>query len=181
VQTWQREKTDAWIQGTGWLRRRYRAIAPAVPARAFTGTYDQSGTVAATMAEMILTELPGARISEGLLDVARSFPHEMAPARVFQRIIELAGGQRPPDIDNYGCFCEDYETLLALVAWSLSCGWEVNFVAANRRFAFTCDEDSQMTVFWADDEPVWASAAEALLNNDFKEQPMPDVLKGGDR
>jgi hypothetical protein len=107
--------------------------------------------------------------------VARIFPLEMAPVQVFQRIVELSGGQRPPKADNYGCFFQDYDTLLPLVSWSLSCGWEVNFVAANRRFAFTCDEDFQLTIFWADDEHVWASAAEALVNNDFQEVATSDL------
>jgi hypothetical protein len=168
VQIWSQSRADEWILEQAWLRLRHdRRIRPEVPAQAFEGGYDRGGDVAANMVEFYLTELTSRPISTGLIRVTKVWPPDAAPSQVFQGLVRATGSGPVGCPEANGYFCDTYDAILLLLAWCLSCEWEVDFVAAEQRFALSCEEDGRVTVFWAEGESVVLSAYEALMNIDY--------------
>lgn len=169
MQVWSMDWADEWILAREWLQLRYdRRIRPVVAVRAFGGGYDRSGDVAANMVELFLTELTNPGISAGLIRVQGRCAPDLAPIQVFCGLARAAGADydvKHPEGQAY--FCDTYDSILLLLAWCLSCEWEVDFVAADRKFAITCEEDGQVTVFWDEGESMLPSAEKALTNNEY--------------
>ena len=164
------DEMSTWLLRSGWVSEILPFYPPkfSVPVKAYRGTCDAAGDVAADMAEIVLSELANANISGGLLVITAIFPPAPAAVRVFTYFLALHGIEGVDQNDYRFQFQDEPEALMAILTWCIACTWEFSFVSEGHRVAVTMDEEPDLTVYWAEEEAMHPKLDELLSNLEFK-------------
>lgn len=161
------KQLNEYLNCHGWASVIDGRIAASISTIQYTGNFEPHGIVGSDLAHIFLNELSPGPIKSGVLQIVGICPNSSDQTAIISYMSLTAGFDTPKLPPIRLRFDDNYYGLVAMMSWSLACGWQWDFIADDHDYIVSAGSDETVSVVWNSGMTLTRKMTELLSNMKF--------------